>query len=235
MLLINILCCIVIMEAIAIEFKTAPTISENFVVNLRELDSTNTTILNERLAWDVDLRRTAMYAEGTLVHGAMQQIKRCDLVPLDGWLSSSGGEDVDHPETWSCTNMTIDVPEETSDDNCGIGNFWNFPDTMKYEGDEEIDGVVCGKWSYWSGPEQYGVWITDDAVPCASGKLRSAVSSTWMIYYTDFKAGPPPESEYDPVEGCECPASTPPSAKYNKPYTFSFSSTIKNLMETYYK
>jgi hypothetical protein len=51
------------------ESKVNPVIDPNFQVSLVEVDANNVTILEETLAWDIDLRRSHMYAEGSLVHG----------------------------------------------------------------------------------------------------------------------------------------------------------------------
>jgi hypothetical protein len=187
--------------------KQPPVVSQSFVVNTREVDYTNTTVVEQRLAWDVVSRRTAMYAEGSLVKGALQQIKRCDLSPRPGWMSSAGGPDVNNPPSWSCTNGSIPISEELSSDNCGIGNFWEFPPS-KFEGYESIEGKVCGKYTYWMSGEEYGIWVTDDAIPCASGKIKSAVNNLWMIYFNSFSAGSPDLDEFLPKPGCDCPQAT---------------------------
>lgn len=49
--------------------KVNPVIDPNFQVSLVEVDSNNVTILEEKLAFDIDIRRSHMYAEGSLVHG----------------------------------------------------------------------------------------------------------------------------------------------------------------------
>lgn len=52
-----------------VESKQNPVIDPNFQVSLVEVDADNVTILEETLAFDIDLRRSHMYAEGSLVHG----------------------------------------------------------------------------------------------------------------------------------------------------------------------
>jgi hypothetical protein len=52
-----------------VEAKVNPVIDPNFQVSLVEVDANNVTILEEYLAFDIDLRRSHMYAEGSLVHG----------------------------------------------------------------------------------------------------------------------------------------------------------------------
>jgi hypothetical protein len=199
--------------------KDAPVINPNFAVNSVEVDETNATILEQRLVFDIDLRRHMMYAEGSLVHGAMQQIKRCDIHP-QGWFSSAGGPNINDPSSWTCTNMTISLIGELPK-NCQYTSFWSFPDDMKYTGGTvSPNGVVCDEWEYFSGLDRYALWATtatDEAtgqvydVPVANGKVFSNTSSLWTIYYSNFVPGSAAEEEYEPVDGCACPASTPPS------------------------
>jgi hypothetical protein len=67
--------------------KEQPVFSENFATNTIEVDEkTNETVVQQRLVFDVDKRRSMMYAKGSLVHGALQQIRRCDIHP-QVWLS----------------------------------------------------------------------------------------------------------------------------------------------------
>ena len=158
-----------------------------------------------------------MYGKGTLVKGALQQIKRCDIHP-QGWMSSAGGPDINAPETWECTNITISRVGELPI-NCQYSNFWAFPDDMKYNGEDNVNGITADKWTYHTSLEQYAVWTTVSTdgvtgeiydVPVANGKVWSNSSSLWTIFYSDFVPGPPEESEFDAVEGSNCPESTPP-------------------------
>jgi hypothetical protein len=194
-----------------------PKINPNFVVNTVEVDDTNSTILEQRLVFDIDLRRSMMYGVGDLVKGAIQQIRRCDIHP-EGWMTSAGGSKVDDPSTWSCTNTTISFAGEIPW-NCQYSSFWSFPDDMKWAGEDNVNGVSCDKWVYFSGADEYALWAstTIDStgaqvdVPIANGKIASATGgSLWKIYYSDFVGGTPTESEYAPVEGNSCPPSSPP-------------------------
>lgn len=155
-----------------------------------------------------------MYGQGSLVHGAIQQIRRCDIHP-EGWMSSSGGPNIEDPSTWTCTNTTISRKGELPN-NCQYSTFWSFPADMKYMGPDEVNGAACDKWEYSSGGDLYALWATTmtsdngdiyDA-PVANGKISG--DGEWMIYYKDFVPGSPPEAEYAAVEGCDCPESTPP-------------------------
>ena len=195
--------------------KDQPSINPNFAVNTVEVDDENVTILEQRLVFDVDLRRSMMYAKGSLVKGAMQQIKRCDIHP-EGWMSSSGGNNINDPSTWACENTTIDRLSEAPF-YCQYSNFWGFPD-MKFTGPTEVNGVPCDEWNYFSGPDRYAVWTTTAIgadgvqydVPVGNGKVWSNSSSLWTIFYHDFVPGPAAEEEYAAVDGSDCPASSPP-------------------------
>jgi len=194
-----------------------PKINPNFVVNTVEVDNTNTTILEQKLVFDIDLRRSMMYGYGTLVKGAMQQIRRCDIHP-EGWMISAGGPDTSDPSTWQCTNTTINAAGELPW-NCQYSTFWSFPDDMKYAGNDVINETPCDKWVYFNGGDEYALWATQgvDAsgqiidIPVANGKTLSATGgNSWTIYYYDFVGGTPADSEYTAIDGLQCPESTPP-------------------------
>lgn len=184
-----------------------PEISETFTCNTIETDDEKNIIVKQRLAFDVDIRRTAMTAYGPLVHGGLQQFRRCDLHPT-GWMSSAGGKSAENASTWECTNTTISRVGELPT-HCQMGTFWNFP-PMVYQGETSINGIECGEWSYKMNGDKYSVWITDKAVPVASGRVESSSSGLYMLYFTDFAAETPTDDEFEPVDGCNCPASTPP-------------------------
>ncbi|KAJ1417350.1 hypothetical protein B484DRAFT_400853 [Ochromonadaceae sp. CCMP2298] len=191
-----------------IDTKPPPTISENFLVYTNEVDEGNSTIVEQTLAFDQDARRSNMYAFGSLVKGALQQIRRCDIHP-SGWWSSAGGPDVD-PSTWQCSNMTISLIGELPR-NCEFNDFWGLP-PMKYEGTEELNGIVGDMWTYWAAEEQYAFYtLVDQAVPLASGKIYSPSSSLWTIFFYGFQSGPPPLQAFEPLSGSDCPDATPPA------------------------
>jgi cyclophilin family peptidyl-prolyl cis-trans isomerase len=189
-----------------------PTINPNFMCSTVEVDSTNTTIVEQRLVFDVDLRRSLMYAEGSLVKGGMQQIKRCDLMPATGWYSNAGGSQADKPSTWSCENDTIPVYAELPR-YCQYNNFWDFP-AMKYVGEDEMtNGKTCDRWEYHSGTDTFAFWAIGD-IPCATGRVKSATSSLYTIFFTDFIAGNPPVKAYNSIDGLTCPDATPMTDGY---------------------
>ena len=117
--------------------KQPPAVSPNFSVDTNEVDGTGddettlTTIVQQTIAQDVQHRRSNMIAKGPMVNGALQQVKRCDLSPTDGWFVQASGIKVNAPESWVCTNTTIDVVSEQPS-NCVYNNFWTFGRDMKY-------------------------------------------------------------------------------------------------------
>lgn len=193
------------------EYKRPPTIEENFFVYTTEVDDSNTTILEQTLVWDQDARRSSMLATGTLVHGLLQQIRRCDLIP-SGYSSQVGGPNPAVPSTWSCENYTIPLADE-GPDTCQYNGFWNFP-FMRYVGQEYFANTDCDKWTYWMNDEQYAFWTVEDkAVPVASGKVYSDSYGLWTLYFTGFIPGSPPLSDFEGVDGCTCPDVPYPSSK----------------------
>ena len=192
------------------ENKEPPTISETFSCNTKEVDEDFNVLVKQRLAFDVEIRRSSMTAYGPLVHGGLQQIRRCDIRP-SGWMSNAGGENIKDASTWSCTNNTISRRDEAPD-SCQMGDFWNFP-PMQYGGNTTINGVDCDVWSYESNGDIYSVWITVDAVPVATGRVKSSTSnSLYTVYYTNFIPESPSDEEYEPRSDCNCPNATPTSS-----------------------
>ena len=197
--------------------KDVPAISKDFECHLEELDSAGEVILRQTLVWSATHRRSRMFAEGSLVNGAMQQIKRCDLLPADGWFSNEGGPNAKDPSTWSCTNTTIPARSE-SPENCVYGDFWSMAGAfdVRYNGVETIRGKKCDMWSYKAiNPNDNSVmnmWfaaLEDQAVPCASGR-----TDTYSLYVSDFKGQEPDIQDFAPVAGTGnvCPDATPGSS-----------------------
>ena len=204
--------------------KPLPDISSSFIVSTNEINGAGTEIISpdgsyetvvvQTIAWDVDARRSNMYAEGSLVKGAMQQIKRCDLHP-DGWFTNAGGPDVKKPESWSCTNTTISSRGELPW-NCRYPNFWAVSDDATYVGVEKVNGLLCDKWIYQlddGTDDLYAFWAEENEdIPCASGKIKaSSENGLFTIFFTNFLPGPPPLTAFEPKKGSSCPPSTPPS------------------------
>lgn len=210
--------------AYLVNAKQLPNISSSFQVSTNEINGAGTeivspdgsypTVVVQTIAWDVELRRSNMYAEGSLVKGAMQQIKRCDLHP-DGWFTNAGGPNANKPETWSCTNTTISSRGELPW-NCRYPNFWAVSDDATYEGVEKVNGILCDKWIYQldDGTEDlYAFWVAEDEdIPIASGKIKSSnENGLFTIFFIDFEPGSPPLSAFEAKKGSSCPPSTPPS------------------------
>jgi len=207
-----------------VQAKQLPTIVSSFKVQTNEINGAGTeivspdgsyeTVVIQTIAWDVEARRSNMYAEGSLVKGAMQQIKRCDLHP-DGWFTNAGGPNTKKPDTWSCTNTTITRRGELPW-NCRYPNFWAVSDDAKYIGVEKVNGVLCDKWTYQldDGTEDlYAFWaVEDENIPIASGKIESSnENGLFTIFFLNFEPGAPPLKAFEPKKGSSCPPSTPPS------------------------
>ena len=206
--------------------KEPPVICPNFSVDTNEVngsgpntaseDGSYSTIVQQTITQDVDLRRSNMLAIGKLVDGALQQVKRCDLDP-EGWYIQASGTKAFAPSTWSCTNTTISKADE-GPESCQFSSFWSFP-RMKYEGVEKINGQNCDKWTYFQHDDsksQYAFWIVEDqATPAACGRITNPSNPTalYTIFFNNFSAGTQPESAYYPEQGVQCPAGTPFSIK----------------------
>ena len=157
------------------------------------------------------------YAAGSLVQGAMEQIKRCDIHP-EGWMTNAGGARVSDPSSWSCTNMTINAASELPE-NCQYSSFWTLGGfDQAYAGVEKVNGMNCDKWTYRMQDEgtgkidDYAFWCAKDhAVPVATGRVGSPTGDgLYTIFFSNFAPGAPAESQFAPQPGSDCPASTPP-------------------------
>ena len=162
--------------------KPIPVISEDFQCNTLETDGNNVTVVKQFLAFDATMRRSNMEAVGSLVHGAMQQIKHCDYLPKEGWMTTAGGPNPTDPSSWTCTNTTISQASEIPQ-NCQYGNFWSFPDNVKYMGYDDLNGVECERWEYLVEDDTYAFWaISEGNIPVASGKIYSPNPGTTLPF-----------------------------------------------------
>ena len=120
-----------------------PEISEQFSVNITEVDDTTGSVsLRQTLFFDMVRKRSHMVADGTLVGGHLEQIKRCDLRP-QGFFIDIQGTGTNASE-WRCFNSTIKNP--TSD--CEFEPFWSVPSNATYDGTSPCDGDrLCDTWS----------------------------------------------------------------------------------------
>lgn len=224
-------CSIILILIVTLSFFTAeakhpPVIEPNFVVNTDEVngsgpntvpdDGSYRTIVQQTITQDVDLRRSNMIAKGELVAGALQQVRRCDLSPSEGWYIQADGPDASTPSSWECANSTISVIYE-GPQYCQYRSFWTLPKLTEYAGVEKINGQNCDKWIYRmddGSKNVYAFWaLQDQAVPMAAGRIENPQSPTslYTIFFSNFKAGSQPESAYYPEEGVVCPAGTDPS------------------------
>lgn len=197
--------------------KDVPVISANFIVDTKEVDGdisgTGTEVVAQTIAQDIDLRRSNMIARGSLVFGALQQIRRCDLHP-SGWYIQASGVQATKPSTWECTNSTITRAGEMPQ-NCQYSSFWSMP-PMKYEGVFEVNGQSCDKWSYVldDSGSVYGFWtVEDEAIPVATGRTSNPSNPTqlYTIFFSNFVPGSPPDEVFMPQEGVVCPPASDPT------------------------
>lgn len=206
------------------EDPTIPEISKDFTCDTEEEDSAGKVVLLQQLVWSASYRRSRMSAKGSLVKGFMEQIKRCDLLPDDGWFTNAGGPSGESASDWSCTNMTIPAKSETPN-HCVYGNFWeiNSESEPKYMGIEMIKGTACDRWDYETTnsqgeKQQMAFWarplpstsLLDGggrgdpvATPCATSQL-----GVWTLYIVNFRAGQPAIDLFDPTSDYECPAAS---------------------------
>lgn len=220
-----------------------PVINPNFAVDTLEISGpasagTSNPIVQQTITQDIDERRSNMIAIGSLVNGALQQVKRCDLSPSEGWYVQANGIKPNAPDSWSCTNMTIPVIDEEPQ-NCQYSSFWTFPKITTYAGVEDINGSKCDKWTYRmdNSGSVYAFWaIQDKAVPCAAGRIEnpSSPDSLYTIFFSNFKSGSQPESVYYPEAGVTCPTGTSPSkitVNVAENEAVKFPSTLVEMMD----
>lgn len=200
--------------------KDIPAISSDFECYLEEEDSTGEVILLQSLVWSASQRRSRMSAEGSLVKGGLQQIKRCDLLPADGWFTNEGGPNAKDPSTWTCTNTTIQKTSELPA-NCAYGEFWALTGAfdVRYDGVQSIRSKKCDMWSYKavnpndnSVMDMFFATLKDQAVPCATGR-----HGVYTIFVDNFRGQDPSIQDFDPIAGTgiTCPAASPARAIQN--------------------
>lgn len=196
------------------EDPTIPSISQDFTCQTEEVDKDGNTVVEQLLVWSATSRRSLMSAKGSLVHGYMEQIKRCDLIPEAGWFTNAGGPR-GGGETWQCTNTSIPAKAEIPS-HCVYNNFWEITskETPRYIGVENIKGQECDRWDYDSeNPNTGGImkmsfWAKHDApgrespiaTPCATGE-----AGVWTLYVSNFVAGEPPLDKFAPTADYSCP------------------------------
>ena len=212
MIIISVLLCFAICYSAALG-KECPVVSPNFSVDTVEvagdINSTD-VVVQQTITQDIDLRRSNMIARGTLVHGALQQIRRCDTRPI-GWYVQLSGAQPDKPALWDCTNSTIPRVDERPA-MCQYSSFWAMP-PMKYEGIEQVNGQSCDKWSFIldDSGSIYAFWALEDtAIPAATGRISNPTNPTalYTIFFSNFQDGPLPDSLFMPSSDVQCPEAT---------------------------
>ena len=231
MLLILVLLCLAVCST-AVLGKESPVVSPNFSVDTVEVngDITSTdVIVQQTITQDIDLRRSNMFARGTLVNGALQQIRRCDTHPT-GWYVQLSGVQPEKPASWDCTNSTIPRVDERPA-MCQYSSFWTMP-PMKYEGVEQVQGQSCDKWSYVldDSGSIYAFWALENtATPAATGRISNPANPTklYTIFFNNFQDGTLPDSLFMPSSDVQCPEATrvDPSVSEPEPDVF-----YKNIM-----
>jgi len=229
MLLILVLLCLAVCST-AVLGKESPVVSPNFSVDTVEVngDITSTdVIVQQTITQDIDLRRSNMIARGTLVHGALQQIRRCDTHPT-GWYVQLSGVQPEKPASWDCTNSTIPHVDERPA-MCQYSSFWAMP-PMKYEGVEQVQGQSCDKWSYVldDSGSIYAFWALENtATPAATGRISNPTNPTqlYTIFFNNFQEGTLPDSLFMPSSDVQCPEATRVDPSVSEPDVF-----YKNIM-----
>lgn len=185
-----------------------PPYSESFTVETLEstFNSQQPTV-QQLIAQDNITRRSMMLAQGPLVHGVLQQIKRCDIHPL-GWFADIGGPSMEQLE---CKNTSIN-----SDPNdCQWTPFWEIPANASGPTPDKLNGTKCGRWDWWEENERHSFWGTSEK-PLRIAKVwtpHPAPVTTWYIDFSGFSDVPPSLSEFDPVPAAGCtPARTSTTA-----------------------
>ena len=209
-----------------------PIISETFSASTIETDDTVGAItLRQVLHRDYKAHRMWVSFNGSLVQGAMVQITRCDLHPW-GWLASAGGRDTTRPQTWQCSNSTLDP----APDACQWSPFWDvLPANATYAGLDVVDGRVCDRWNYWDHGEQFAMWYsaynedakeeqydgndTSSSSPIVPVALAKTWTSTpgyhlWTLLWRNFTAEAPSfPDDFAMTPGVVCPPASPSGDK----------------------
>ena len=174
------------------QLRRLPQYDECFSVSTNEADFlVNSTVVVQTIAQDSVVRRSSMAADGSLVHGYLQQIKRCDLPLGEAWYASVGGPALTQLQ---CTNSSINpAPAD-----CQWTPFWGIQANASGPIDDTLDGIRCSRWEWWSGGAKYGFWGTA-AAPLRTAKLFETHPGwlLWEITFSDFRAGPPPLSAFE--------------------------------------
>jgi len=191
-----------------------PTYSDTFVVHTLEMDDTHGTVsVRQTIAVDPGKQRSHMTADGAMVQGHLEQIRRCDFSPSGYGIQINGGTG-SAPSTWMCTNTTINP----SPADCQWNPFWTLPDNTSYVGTATINGTDCNRWEYWMDNERYNFFGTDNS-PLRIAKVEVMPNTQHVLWHIDFIGYTPynsgsadmvPLSYFAVPKGVDCPPSTPP-------------------------
>ena len=188
-----------------------PAFSESFSVRTVEVDDTlnGSVSVRQVLHRDYSVHRSWMSANGSLAHGAEEQIMRCDIHPV-GWLVVAGGPDTLNLTSWDCNNQSIDSDPQS----CQWSPFWPaLPANATYSGLQTVDGRLAHEWRYWMGGEVWALWASlDGRSPVATGKVWTykPTDHLWRILWRNFTEGRPPAADFDLTPGIQCDPAPPP-------------------------
>ena len=208
--------------------KRPPKLSEDFAVSTVERDSDSgsnsgsggssagNAILQQRIVRDATNKRSLMVANGSLVHGYLLEITRCDLG--SGSFMFAAGAASPPPAPMQCSNVSV------TPDGCQFSAFWDVPQDADYVGQEEVGidigtgvagGVVLAdRWEYRDDAgEQYAFWATAGGSGNASAAVPVRIAKTltrvpgyklWQIDFVDYRAGTPSASSLAPPSSLHC-------------------------------
>lgn len=188
-----------IIHAVALSQPVLPVISDTFTVHTVEYDdSLNKTVVKQTIRRDDKAMRSYMIADGLLTRGHLEEAMRCDLRP-EGYALSAHGAEGSPPNTWQCTNQTINPST------CNFGNFWALPSNATWAGQVDYnDTLAANVFVYWDMGELHQFLATLDGTrPLRMQSLTSfhPHASKWHIDFVGYSSTPPPRSAFEPPAG----------------------------------
>ena len=87
------------------------------------------------------------------------------------------------------------------------GSFWQLPESTKYLGFTEFNGIECEGWEFEKGENTYALYVYNYTVPVALTKVVGEPSSSGLntVYFSNFIDVSPPIEAFDSIEGVSCP------------------------------
>jgi hypothetical protein len=198
-----------------------PRLDQQFLVTSEEIDDTTggNVILKQTIAIDPDAMRTAMIADGSMISvGHMEQIVRCDGIPIGGvgYFLNVGGPEGPRQV---CQNFTRDCQP--------FQPFWSFPSNISYVG--KVTHLPSSpslmnappsfdKFVFWLDSERWEMYTSpykDGDRPWWFGKVFTPVPNyhLWHILYRTYAPGPAPLTEFQLPKGTANCTKTP-NTKY---------------------